>query len=169
MPNKIYRAVESAITFQDSGGTVVMSLSATVATGAGRISAQYDRGSGSKPRWFRWRATFQNQAGNATLGESIDLFLATAKDDGSEIDGNVGSADAALTDIAKLRNLQYFGTVTSDTTSSNTNMSSSGFLRIDVQRFSMVAWNAQTGGTSLRQTANTSIITLTPVPDEVQS
>ena len=43
MANKIYRAVETTLSFRDSGGDAVLSL-LNLGFGVGRVSARYDRG-----------------------------------------------------------------------------------------------------------------------------
>jgi hypothetical protein len=162
MPNKILHAPETALTFKDSGGSAVITL-ANLAFGAGRVSAQYDRGSGSKAGLYIWRGQFQFATAPA-IAELIELYLFGG--DGSVVDGTVGTADAALTSD-KRRNGWNFGTVVVDTTSTNTDCVGSGVVEIYDRYISIGVWNGSAGD-NLRNTANTSIITLTPVPPEIQ-
>lgn len=162
MANKIYRASETAITFKDSGGDAVITLQ-NLAFGAGRISAQYDRGTGSKPARYKWKAVFQF-ATAPELGEVVELYL--AESDGTYVDGTVGTADAALT-TDKRRNLRPIGAVIADTTSTATNVIGSGIVEIWERYFSVGVWNAA-DAENLQNTANVNLIIFTPMPDEIQ-
>lgn len=163
MTNKIYRAVETSLLFQDSGGDIVISLN-NLSTGAGRISGRKDRGVGSIPIRYRWRAVFQTKTGtNPTLGTSIELYL--AESDGTLMDGTLGTADAALT-TDKRKNLMLIDSVIVDVATPDTNFIGSGIVEIYDRYFSIGVWNAT--NVNLKDTANISNITLTPMPDELQ-
>ena len=65
MPNKIYRATETAVTFTDTTGTYALVLN-NLATVTGRNSVSVDRGVGSLPYRYRWKAIIQwNEIGRA--------------------------------------------------------------------------------------------------------
>jgi hypothetical protein len=162
VPNKVYHAPETALTFKDSGGSAVLTLN-NLAFGAGRVSAQYDRGAGSKPGLYVWRGQFQFATAPA-LKELIEIYLFGG--DGSVVDGTVGTADAALA-TDKRNNGLLVGCVVVDTTSTNTDVVGSGLVLILDRYISMGVWNGSAGD-NLRASANTSIITLTPVPPEIQ-
>jgi len=162
MPNKIYRAVETALTFKESGGDAVITL-LNLAFGVGRISAQYDRGAGSKPALYKWKGVFQFETA-PIVGERVEIYI--AESDGTYIDGNVGAADAALVAAAK-PNLKLIGIVTVQTTDVATNFIASGLCTIYERYFSVGVWNASAGD-NLENTANVNLVTLTPMPDEVQ-
>lgn len=163
MPNKLYVSPETTIVFQDSGGSANLTLS-NLGFGAGRISAQYDRGAGSKPARYRWRAVFQ--FGTAPqIGELCEIYLAQSRS-GSVIDGNVGASDATLSSD-KRRNLDLIGVVVHDTTSTNTDIVGSGICYIYDRYIQIGVWNASSGD-NLRNSSNTSYVELTPLPDEVQ-
>lgn len=162
MANKVYRAVESAITFKDSGGSAVITLQ-NLGFGAGRISARYDRGANSLPARYRWRAVMQFETA-AVVGELVEIYLAPS--DGTYVDGNIGTADAALT-TDKRRNLDLIGVVVVDTTSTATNITASGICYIWDRYFSVGVWNASAGD-NLENTSNASLVEFVPMPDEVQ-
>lgn len=162
MPNKIYYAPETAITFKDSGGSAVLTLQ-NLGFGAGRISAQYDRGAGSKPMRYSWKGVVQFETAPA-VGELIELYL--AQSNGTYVDGTVGTADAVLT-TDKRRNLDFIGTIVADTTSTGTDIVNSGICYIWQRYVSVGVWNGSAGD-NLKNTANVSIIELTPIPDEAQ-
>jgi len=162
MANLVYRAIETPIVFRDSGGDVVITLQ-NLGFGVGRVSARYDRGAGSKARWYEWRAVVQFESA-AALGEVVELYLFPS--DGTYMDGVLGTADAALgTD--KRRDGQWIGNVVADTVSTATDIIASGQCYINSRYVSVGVWNASAGD-NLENTANASRIILTPVPDELQ-
>ena len=162
MANKVYRAVETALTFKDSGGDAVITLQ-NLGKGAGRISAVYDRGAGSKPRLYKWRAVVQFETA-PVVGEQVEIML--SESDGTLADGVVGAADAALTSGQKL-NLQTIGIVRAQTTDTATNFIASGMCLINDRYFSVGVWNGSAGD-NLEDTANVSQVVFTPMPDEIQ-
>ena len=162
MPNLIYRAIETPIVFADSGGDIVITL-ANLGFGAGRVSARYDRGAGSKARWYEWRGVIQFETAPA-LGEVVEIYLFPS--DGTYMDGTLGTADAALTSD-KRRNGQWIGNVVVDTVSVTTDIIASGMCYINSRYVSVGIWNASAGD-NLENTATANRITLTPIPDEIQ-
>ena len=163
MPNKIYRATETPIVFRDSGGDVVITLQ-NLAFGAGRVSAQYDRGSGSKAQLHEVVGVFQFETAPA-LGEAIELYL--FESDGTYQDGTVGTTDAALT-TDKRRNGMFIGAVIADTTATATDIVARfKDVPITSRYYSIGVWNASAGD-NLENTANASRIIVTPMPPEIQ-
>lgn len=162
MANKIYVNPETAITFKASGGDVVFTPK-NVASAAGRISAQWDRGSGAKPGRYVWRVHTKASAG-LTVGNALEIYFATS--DGTDVDGNQGTSDAAFSAADKRRNLQFVGSVVADSTSSGEVQIGSGVVEIFVRYLSVVWWNAF--GQTLTNTDGDHTFTLTPVPDEIQ-
>ena len=162
MANKIYVAPETAIVFKNSGGDVTFTPK-NVANAAGRISAQWDRGSGSKPGRYYWRVHTKFQAG-LTVGNALEVYFATS--DGTDVDGNQGTTDAAFSAADKRRNLQFVGTVVADSTSSGEVQIASGLVEVYTRYLSVVWWNAT--GQTLTNTDSDHTFTLTPVPDEIQ-
>lgn len=163
MANKIYAAPETAVTFKDSGGTAVLTLN-DLANGVGRISAQWDRGTGSKPMLYRMRCVLPLQATHtAVIGEAISIYLATS--DGTDVDGTVGTSDAALT-TDKRRNLQFIGNVIVDVVQGDAKLTATFTVEIFDRYVSVGVWN----GTSdhLQADANAGVISLTPYAPEIQ-
>lgn len=161
MPNKLYVAPETALTAKDSGGDITITLQ-NLAAGAGRISARYDRGAGSKPRLYKWRGNFPFETA-PVVGEYVAVLI--AESDGTTADGNIGTADAALT-AGQLLNIPEVGIVKVQTTDVDTVFSKSGYCLISERYFSVGAWNYTAD--NLQNDANAASIVLTPVPDEVQ-
>ena len=148
MASKIYYAPETAITFKDSGGSAVLALQ-NLAFGVGRISAQYDRGSGSKPMLHSWKGVVQFETA-PVVGELVEVYL--AQSNGTYVDGTVGTADAALASD-KRRNLDLIGVIVVDTTSTATDIVASGFCYIWQRYVSVGVWNGSAGD-NLENTAN---------------
>jgi hypothetical protein len=159
----IYRAIQTPIVFKESGGDAVITL-LNLAFGVGRISAQYDRGAGSKPVTYKWKAVMQFETA-AIVGERVELYV--AESNGTSIDGGVGAADAALAAAAK-PNLKMIGIVTVQTTDTATSFIASGLCTIWERYFSLGVWNASAGD-NLENTANASFVSFTPMPDEIQA
>ena len=162
MPNKIYRAIETTLSFRDSGGDAVLSL-INLGFGAGRVSARYDRGVGSLSRLYYWRAVMQFETA-PVLAEMVEIYL--FESDGTYMDGTLGTADAALTSD-KRKNGKLIGVVVVDTISVTTDIVASGLCLINERYFSVGVWNGSAAD-NLENTANASRINLTPVPDEIQ-
>lgn len=162
MANKIYIDPEAAITFKASGGTVLFTPT-SVANNAGRISTQWDRGAGAVPSRYIWRAHTKFAAALA-VPASLEIYFATS--DGTDVDGNQGTTDAAFSAADKRRNLQFVGTINADSTSNGEVQIASGVVEIFARYVSVVWWNAM--GQALTGTAGDHTFSLTAVPDEVQ-
>jgi hypothetical protein len=161
--SKQYVIPETAITLGDSAQTpsAVITLTA-LAAGAGRLSAQVDRGAGAHAGVYKWRCTVSLNGTNV-VGDTVELYLATS--DGTNVDGEVGTADAALA-TAKRNNLLLMGLLIVDQVTTNTVMTASGSVFVPDRYFSLGLWNA----TSLPFQTSTSAhkCSLTPMPFEQQ-
>lgn len=162
MASAIYRGIGTPLSFRDSGGDAVLTLQ-NLGFGAGRVSARYDRGAGSKPRIYAWRAVMQFETA-PVVGEIVEIYI--FESDGTYADGTVGTADAALTSV-KRANGRLIGIVVVETTSTATDIVAGGMCMINEQYFSVGVWNASAGD-NLENTANASRVILTPVYDEIQ-
>jgi hypothetical protein len=163
MANKIYRATETPIVFCESGGDVVITL-INLAFGVGRVSAQYDRGTGSKAQLHEITGVFQFETAPA-VGEAVEIYL--FESDGTYQDGTVGTSDAALT-TDKRRNGMFIGAVIADTTSTATDIVARfKDVPITSRYYSIGVWNASAGD-NLENTANASRVIVTPMPPEIQ-
>ena len=162
MANAIYRAYGTTLSFRDSGGSAVLTLQ-NLAFGAGRVSARYDRGAGSLPRLYHWRAVVQFETA-PIVGELVEVYL--YESDGTYADGTIGTADGALA-TDKRKNGKLIGVVVVDTTSTGTDIVASGMCVINERYVSVGVWNGSAGD-NLKNTANASRVNLTPVNDELQ-
>lgn len=162
MANKVYVAPGTAITFCDSGGDAVITLQ-NLAAGVGRLSARYDRGTGSLPARYHVRGVFQFETA-PVVGEVVEVWI--AESDGTYADGGVGTADAALTAGQRL-NLKFAAITKAQTTDTATNFIASGVVEIYSRYVSIGVWNASAAD-ALENTANACRVILTPIPDEIQ-
>ena len=165
MPSKVYRATETPIVFRDSGGNRVLTLQ-NLGFGAGRVSEQYDRGSGSLAELHEITGVFQFETTTGTLvGTAIEIYL--FQSDGTYMDGTLGTSDAALT-ADKRRNGILIGAVIGDTESVATDIVAR-FQNVSItsRYYSIGVWNAATAD-NLENTANASRVIVTPMPPEAQ-
>ena len=162
MPNKIYRAIETAIRFKDTDATYTLTLNNLAASTGGRISDRVDRGAGSLARDYRWKAVMQFETA-PVVGQYVEIYL--SQSDGTNEDGNVGAVDAALT-AAVAANLDLIGIVRVQTTDVDTDNIASGTFTIDERYFSIGVLNK--AADNLAAHNDVSWVEVTPIPPEVQ-
>lgn len=163
MPRKIYRAIQTALTFRDSGGSYVLTLQ-NLGTTSGRLSAQVDRGSGSKPTRYKWKSVIQWALNPATI-DRVEIFLGES-DGVLAPDANSGTADVAISE-GDTTNLRRIGLVRAQAAVGSVNNISSGVVTILDRYFQVGVFN-RSATIGLQNTANTSLVIFTPMPDEVQ-
>ena len=163
MAHKVYRAIENALNFHDSGGDAVLSLQ-NLPFQAGRVSARVDRGVGSKPARYLIRLVAQFETA-PIVGEAVHAWVVGS--DGTYADGVVGTADAALTAGQKSNLGPPAVTTLAQSTSTATDNIASAEVTIYDRYFSIAVWN-DSAGDNLENTANASRVIVTPVPDEIQ-
>ena len=162
MPSKILIARETPTTWKDSGGDLVMTLN-NLAAGAVRIGAQLNLGAGSTPREFTWRLTTPFETA-PVVGETVLVYLATS--DGTNEDGQLGTADAAG-DVNSIRNMIQIGAFKVTSTDAAHDMTKSGICVITTQYVSPAIYNKTAD--NFKATANAATFTLTPNPPESQT
>ena len=107
----------------------------------GRVSAQIDLGAAPRPSIYSWSAEAQMQA-TPTQGGTIDFYIAKAPDsDSTQIDGDVGTTDAALADVDMRRNLQYIGSIVSENAAASEKMVGSGVFAVYDRYITIVGYN----------------------------
>lgn len=161
MSNLIYRAQETAIQFSDNDGDYAINLSG-LASGLGRISNRVDRGTGSKPMRYKWRAIFQFATTPVVL-DHVDVVL--CESDGTYADANMPTTDSSMT-WGQFSNLQVVGDVRVQSAAANTSFVASGTCWIAERYFQIGVFNHTT--VSLRNLNNINRILLIPMPDEIQ-
>lgn len=164
--NLVYHKPETAVTFLDSGGTVVLTW-ASLGNGAGRISAQWDRGAGSKPALHTIQA-FVKAAAALAVGAQFEVYLIQSAVS-ADVPGNLGTADAAVSAADKRRNLGApVLIINADSTSNGERqVSNSNIVEIYGRYVSIVVWNAL--GQALTATASDHGATIVPYPADIQA
>jgi len=113
----------------------------------------------------RMRCVFPLQATHtAVLGTAIEVYLATS--DGTDIDGTVGAADAALT-TDKRNNLQFVGCVFVDVVAGDAKLTGTFTVYLYERYVSVAVWNATAD--HFQDDANACYITVTPYPDDIEA
>lgn len=138
MTSKAYLLPETAISFKASGGDVTFTCT-SVAASAGRQSAQHDLGTAARAFIFNWRA-YVKFATTPVVGETVDVYLKTS--DGTHIDNDDGTTDAAVSAEDKLKNLHYIGSIIVDEASTTPEFVGSGTCTIYSRYVQVVFWNA---------------------------
>jgi hypothetical protein len=162
MPSKQYAVRETVVTFKSTGGTVTFTPT-SLANNAGRVSAQWDRGTGSSADRYIFRAKTKLAVAPA-VGAILTIYLATS--DGTDNDGELGTTDAALPAADRRRNLTPIGVIVADEASNTRFFITSGIIEI-LERFVQVVWYNEMGQ-ALSATAADHLFELTPCPPEMQ-
>ena len=164
MPNKVYIAAETAITWTNSGGDEILDLGTTGGAADGvRIGARHDFGAASRSEWYEWRMVIDGFDTAPVVGESVDIYIATS--DGTNADGNASTTDAdgATNDLP---NFHFIGSAIVQTTTAGNNLVVSGIVRI-VARYAQPVIHNNTAD-KLLSTADAHKFILTPIPPEIQ-
>lgn len=161
MPNKIYQRDETAITWLNTGGTNLLTLT-SVATAAGRQGAHHDLTTSARSPRFVYRA-WVVPVSAPTVGTIVQLYLKTS--DGTHPDNDDGTGDIVVSSIDKLRNLIPLKPIVCDE-AAIVEYVSSGIIEIGARYCAPVFWN--TLGVALSATATLHGFSLTPIPLEVQ-
>lgn len=142
MANEVYlRKGTSKLVNGEAGADVAWSMEG-VANAAGRVAAQIDWGAAPRPDWYEWSCEVQWQA-TPTRGAVLELYVGGAPDaDSSQIDGDVGTSDAALADIDMCRNLKFIGSVVSENAAASEVCVASGRFQFSQRYMSLVGYNA---------------------------
>jgi hypothetical protein len=171
MPNKIKTNPETPVIFQPTGspvatgagfagGNVVHFVADALPTGQGRISTEYDLGTGPRTTLFEWRGKAIPTSG-ASIGSTIAMYLSTSNSVAK--DGALPVIEGSMNARDKVRNLPWANTLQVDTSGNPDPAISSGLVEIYGRYISLVWWNdtEQPLGTG-------NYFILTPVPDEIQ-
>lgn len=161
MANEAYiRKGTSKLVNGEAGADVALSMEA-VTTGNGRVSAQIDWGAAPRPATYEWSCEVQWQA-TPTQGGVLELYVAGAPDgDSTQIDGDVGTTDAALGDVDMRRNLRYIGCVVSENAAASEICVASGTFEFTQRYMSIVGYNG--GGATTNATDSNFRFNIVPV------
>lgn len=161
MANKLYVARETAIAWSDTAGDLAITIN-NLAAGAVRVGTRKDWGAGSTSEWYSWRLTVQFETA-PVVGETVPIYLSWS--DGTEEDGQCGSADAAG-DTNMIKNMHQLGCLIVTSTDASHDMTTSGICRIPTRYCSPVIYNKTAD--NLKATNDTGEFTLVPIPPEQQ-
>ncbi len=159
----VYIKPGTEITFQSAGGTVLITVNASVAAGDGAKSALATLVAGytdARPDEYRWTCK-AFWAASAVVGERLGIFLAEADADGN-LDGGVSAGDAAFTDEDGLQNMLFVGNVIV-TNATEEQEYASGVVRITSNKVVLVVWNYSVAAT-MHATATNFEFKLLPTP-----
>ncbi len=162
MANKVYINQEAAKTWTDTGGDYALDLGSLAADGV-RVGAQCDLGAAPRADQYIYKFVVDGFDTAPVVGETVDLYLAYS--DGTYVDGDVGTSDAAGF-TADLPNLMYVGSASVQTTTAADNLIISGLVNIPFRYVSPVVHNNTAD--ALLGTSDAHKFILTPVPPEVQ-
>lgn len=164
MANKVYKVDETAVTWNDSTGATTITLN-NLAAGAGRQGDQYDLGAGGTARAYRFMWRFRCRFATApVVNEMVEVYLKTS--DGTRIDNDDGTTDAAVSAGDKRKNLQLLGVCVVDEAATGVDMVCQGVVEIFARYIQPVIWNATAD--NLVATNDLNDFILTPIPDEIQ-
>lgn len=163
MARPIYYVQGTPITFQDSGGSAVLTLN-NLAPFTGRLSARYDRGASARAALHEVRGIMQYRTA-PIVGESVEIWV--SESDGTYADAAVGTADAAYSPAQMLNLRRPVCTVRAQTVGTSVDNIASGLVWIFSRYFSVIVTNLSAGD-NLRNTANTSRVIVTPIIAEIQ-
>jgi hypothetical protein len=159
--NAILTKTGTPVTFTASGGDVTFTLDDTVDLGDGQVSNQWDRGTGSVPTIYKWKAAIKWVA-TPTLGDTVRIYLW----DSNTTTGDL-TADAAVTPETKFNNFRLIGTCICSVAADQV-FYASGIVEILGRYVNLGVWNAS-ATKDLNATANVSYIVLTPYYPEIQA
>ena len=168
MATKTYHVTEELLTFQDSGGSAVLTL-LNLAVSAGVYSARYDRGVGAKPGWARaWGKVQLETAG--TVGEAVWVWVLPWSSHATPLaPGGLGTTAAALTaDMRRNLNssIPSFYVTTDKLTTATDIIGFAPLLWLPTRYVTVAVWNATTD--NLENTANASQISVEFLVEESQ-
>jgi hypothetical protein len=162
MANAIKVQLGTPLIFKNTGGDYVLTLK-NLGNGAGRISARAYLGAAPRPSRYDVRVGLTTAS--LTVSPSNLFWVYASTSDGTTEDGDVGTADAAVSAQSRLYNCRLVGVLTPDV-GSGTTLQGSFRFDCDQAYLSVCVWNAL--GVALANTDGTSVVTVTPVYDEVQ-
>ena len=161
--SKAYLLPETAITWKNTGGTELLTLT-SVAAGAGRQGALHDFGTVARSPEFAWRA-YVKFATSPVVGERVKIYWKSS--DGTSPDNDDGTGDIALSAKDKIKNLTYLGTIVVDEISTTALMVASGDVYLPHRHGGPVFFNDSAD--ALSSTATDHGFSLTPVPIQGQA
>jgi hypothetical protein len=167
-PQKVYISREFPKVFGAAGvtGAEILFTPTSLANNTGRVSSQWDRGDSPAADRFIWRAATK-VATTPALDKYLTIYLVTSPAPGGYVDGNLGTTDAALPSLDRVKNAQPIGSIVIDLADVAQTFTKSGEIII-LERIVQVVWLNEFG-VALSATDADHHFSLTPAPLETQS
>lgn len=161
MPYSVYRAQEAELQFSDTDGDHSITLN-NLNGNSGRISDRVDRGLGSLPIRYKWRASIQFQSSGLAALQQVDILL--SQSDGNYADGSVATVDSII-DWHAAANMEAIGDLRVQSATANVAFVASGFCWVWDRYFQVGVFDY---AGKFRDSDNASRIIMTPMPRELQ-
>jgi hypothetical protein len=171
MANLIYQNPEATVWFVPATATQAEDAAFEVhnlASGAGRQSAQWDRGVGATSAWYEWCAFVQFTT-TPVVGETVDIYLKPAGTSASATAhpaNDDGTSEGAVSAEDKTKNLDFVGSIVVDEAAANVEMVARGAVYLTARAYQCAFWNS--AADALTNDVNENGFFMTPIPDEVQ-
>lgn len=160
--NKIHYTPGTSRTFKNTGGDTTFTLK-NISSGAGRLSAQWDRGAGSLAARFKVEVCLKYGSAIA-ISAVARFYLHSAETASANVDG--GASDAAITAETQFNNFDFIGSVAGSTNAVGP-FYKSFIVEVYGRYLSLGFWNI--GGQATDNADGTSFVVMTPVPDDIQA
>lgn len=170
MPNKIYQAPETSITWTDAttGGDELLDMGG-LAAGSLAMGSYYDRGAGSKAGKYRYQLIIDGFDTAPVVGETVSIYISQS-DDGTNFDGQPTTAPTTTAEgtitADQVKNCLLVDTATVYSTTAGDELQVSGIVELSGRYISPVPYNKTAD--ALLSTSDAHKFILTPIPDEVQ-
>lgn len=169
MPNKIYIAPGTVITWLNTGGDLDMDLGGLAADGV-QMGAFHDRGAGSQAHRWGFELLIDGFDTAPVVGEAIFLFISqsitTTNFDGNPTTDPTAGAEGTMT-VNQTRNLgSPSGVATVYSTTAGDELKITGEVLITSRYISPVIHNDTAD--ALLSTADAHSLKMWPLPDEIQ-
>jgi hypothetical protein len=163
--NKVYIATGTQIVCKSANGTIAIALT-NLAHQAGIWSAAIDLGATPRPGLYDIHAMLPYESTGGAAGEMTEVYLATSPD-GTNYDG-IAVAAAALTLQQRMNCAMICATVLQAASVQDAKLMAHAQVMILSRYILIGVWN-NTAAEHLQNDAESSIITITPVFDDIQA
>jgi len=168
MPNKIYVAPETTLTWTDTGGDELLNLSSLAPAGVA-MGSFADLGAASRSEWYELEVFIDGFDTAPVVGETVDIYISqsngTTGFDGSPSTDPTTSAQGTMT-VNQLKNCLYVGSLSVYSTTAADNLRGRFIVRLPARYVSLLVHNNTVD--ALLGTLDAHTLKLTPIPPEVQ-
>lgn len=170
MAGEVWIEDGTAITWGDSGQTYTMTLQ-NLATVAAQVGARANLGTWPRALMYRWYLEIE-WASAPTIDQVVELYFGGWNNDTGPASpvGQLPATDttyaAASAGLSKRKNLPLAGVVVAETAAVGP-FSAGGLIALPYRHVSPLIYNG--GGQALKNTANSALLSITPVYPQVQA